>query len=66
MALTEFDPTYYENRPNCPSDKFYCDGNCKPYGYICDGDNDCPVSQIDERYCHSQVISSFTLLSLLL
>jgi hypothetical protein len=62
MALTEINPTRYENRLNCQRDQFYCDGNCKPYSYICDGVNDCSVSQIDEQYCHSQVISSFTLL----
>ena len=65
MASKEIDPTRYENRLNCQSDHFYCDGNCKPYRFICDGDhNDCPMSGIDERYCHSQVKSSFTLLSL--
>ncbi len=64
MALTEINPTRYENRLNCQSDHFYCDGNCKPYRFICDGDrNDCPMSGIDEQYCDSQVIRSFTLLS---
>ena len=64
MALTEINPTHYENQPYCSRDRFYCDGDCKPYSYICDGGIDCDESEIDERYCDSQVIRSFTLLFL--
>ena len=63
MALTEINPAHYENQPYCPSDEFYCDGNCEPFSYICDGGTDCAKSRIDEQYCNSQVIRSFTLLS---
>nr|CAH0102785.1 unnamed protein product [Daphnia galeata] len=56
----EINPTRYENRLNCQSDHFYCDGNCKPYRFICDGDrNDCPMSGIDEQYCDSQCETGF-------
>ncbi|XP_046654233.1 uncharacterized protein LOC124345136 isoform X1 [Daphnia pulicaria] len=57
--FTQINPAVENNQHDCPSDHFYCDDECQPSRWICDGIQHCEYVGDDELYCNTECRNGF-------